>query len=73
VLADAGARVKDVVMWSISLVSRESLPEAFAAFQEFWGRRSDPPAISVVIVVIVAGLANPGFLVEISAIAVTEA
>jgi enamine deaminase RidA (YjgF/YER057c/UK114 family) len=70
VLADAGARVKDVVMWSISLVSRESLPEAFAAFQEFWGRRSDPPAISVVIV---AGLANPGFLVEISAIAVTEA
>ncbi|MGZ6274408.1 MAG: RidA family protein [Candidatus Limnocylindrales bacterium] len=70
VLADAGARMEDVVMWSISLVDQASLPEAFGAFQQFWGRRSHPPAITVAIV---AALANPRFRVEISAIAVAEA
>jgi enamine deaminase RidA (YjgF/YER057c/UK114 family) len=48
-------------------VAGHPLEEGVAAFAEAWGRRPDPPAISVVIV---AGLANPAFLVEIEAVAV---
>lgn len=70
VLAEAGARLEDVASWSVSLVAGQSLPAAFAAFQDVWGTRENPPAISVAFV---AGLANPRFLVEVSAIAVTEA
>ncbi len=70
VLAEAGARLEDVVYWSISLVDGQPLPAAFAAFRQVWGARPNPPAISVAFV---AGLANPRFLVEVSAIAVVEA
>jgi enamine deaminase RidA (YjgF/YER057c/UK114 family) len=66
VLADAGAGLQDVVTWSISIVDGQSLPEAFGAFRQVWGERPAPPSVSVAIV---AGLANPRFLVEISAIA----
>jgi enamine deaminase RidA (YjgF/YER057c/UK114 family) len=48
-------------------VAGDPLEEGVAAFAKAWGRGPDPPAISVVIV---AGLANPAFLVEIDAIAV---
>jgi enamine deaminase RidA (YjgF/YER057c/UK114 family) len=34
-----------------------------------WGERGNPPAISVAVV---SGLANPRFLVEISAVAAVE-
>ncbi len=67
VLAEAGAGLGDVVSWSISVVQGQSLTAGFQAFQQAWGDRSHPPAISVAFV---AGLANPTFLVEISAIAV---
>jgi enamine deaminase RidA (YjgF/YER057c/UK114 family) len=70
VLADAGARLEDVVSWSLLVVQGQSLEEGFAGFQQVWGRRSDPPAISFAFV---AGLANPAFLIEISAIAVVAA
>src|SRR2546423_13982016 len=70
VLAEAGARLDDVVHWSISVVAGQALPGAPAAFQRAWGGRADPPAISMAFV---AGLASPRFLVEISAVAVVEA
>ena len=70
VLAEAGATLDDVVSWSIHLVEGQDLRGAFAAFQEVWGQRADPPAISVAFV---SGLANPRFLVEVSAIAVVDA
>jgi enamine deaminase RidA (YjgF/YER057c/UK114 family) len=41
--------------------------QAFAGFQQVWGARGEPPAITVASV---AGLANPRFLVEVSAVAV---
>ena len=68
VLADGGAQLEDVVSWTISVVDGQDLRAGFGAFQQVWGTRSDPPAISVAVV---AGLANPAFLVEVSAIAVT--
>lgn len=67
VLADAGARLEDVVSWSILVVAGQPLSQAFAGFQQVWGARGEPPAITVAFV---AGLANPQFLVEVSAVAV---
>jgi enamine deaminase RidA (YjgF/YER057c/UK114 family) len=70
VLAEAGAALTDVVHWRIALVQGAAPATAFGAFQKFWARRGEPPAISVDVV---AGLANPAFLVEITAIAAVSA
>jgi enamine deaminase RidA (YjgF/YER057c/UK114 family) len=63
----AGAGLEHVVQWTIYVVQGQPIEAGFAVFQEVWGRRSNPPTISVLVV---AGLANPAFLAEISAIAV---
>jgi enamine deaminase RidA (YjgF/YER057c/UK114 family) len=68
VLADAGAAVTDVVSWSVRVVDGQPLEDGFGGFVQFWGDRGEPPAIDFVAV---AALANPAYLVEISAIAVT--
>jgi enamine deaminase RidA (YjgF/YER057c/UK114 family) len=67
-LAAADAGLSDVVRWTITVVDGQPLTEGFAAFREVWGDQPDPPTIGVHVV---AGLANPAFLVEIDAIAVT--
>lgn len=69
VLADAGARLDDVVSWTITVVEGHDLASAVGAFSRIWGHRAEPPAVSVAVV---SGLANPRFLVEIAAIAVVE-
>lgn len=69
-LAAAGAKLANVVKWNIYAVAGHPLAEGFAAAQQAWGRRPNPPAISVLVV---AGLANPKFLVEIEAVAVVGA
>jgi enamine deaminase RidA (YjgF/YER057c/UK114 family) len=66
-LAAADASVDDVVRWTISVVDGQDLQAAFGSFRERYPSLAYPPTISVQIV---AGLANPGFLVEIDAIAV---
>lgn len=66
-LAAAGARLEDVIKWTILVVQGHALQEGFAVFQNVWGDRPNPPAITVALV---AGLANPEFLVELEAIAV---
>ncbi len=60
----AGATQKDVVKLTIYVVQGQDIREGFAAAQKVWG--AQPTAISVLIV---AGLAVPGALVEIEAIA----
>jgi enamine deaminase RidA (YjgF/YER057c/UK114 family) len=62
----AGARPEDVVKWTILTKEGASLQEGFAAFGEEWGQRPNPPAITGAFV---AGLAVPGALVEIEAVA----
>jgi enamine deaminase RidA (YjgF/YER057c/UK114 family) len=69
VLGAAGASLADVVSWSVLVVAGQPLAAAFGAFQEVWGDRGRPPAITVAVV---QGLANPAFLCEISAVAVTD-
>jgi enamine deaminase RidA (YjgF/YER057c/UK114 family) len=48
------------------VVAGQPLAEAIGAFGKAWGRRPNPPAITVAVV---AGLANPRFLVELEATA----
>ncbi len=66
-LQAAGATQEHVVKLTIYLVQGHAVQEGFAAAQNVWG--SYPTAISVIIV---AGLANPNFLVEIEAVAAVE-
>lgn len=64
VLKEAGASQEHVLKMSIYLLQGQDINAAFGAAQEVWGPY--PTAISVLFV---AGLAVPGALVEIEAIA----
>ena len=66
-LEAGGARLEHVVKWTMYVVQGQPLQEGFATFQQVWGNRPNPPAISMAFV---AGLAHPDFLAEIDAIAV---
>jgi enamine deaminase RidA (YjgF/YER057c/UK114 family) len=65
-LAACGGTFENVVRLSIYIVQGQNLYEAFQASQKFISNAANPPAISVVIV---AGLANPNFLIGIDATA----
>ncbi|MBF6301866.1 RidA family protein [Nocardia amamiensis] len=69
-LAAAGASIEHVVKWTILIREGESLQDGFAAFGEVWGRRPNPPAITVAQV---AGFAVPGAVCELEAIAAVPA
>ena len=69
VLADAGATLRNVVKWSVLVVEGQSAADGLKAFGSVWGNHPNPPAITVAFV---SGLAIPGALVEIDAIAVVE-
>ncbi|MEO8202204.1 MAG: RidA family protein [Gemmatimonadota bacterium] len=67
VLAAGEARLEHIVRWTIYLVQGHAPQPALEVFRRVWGRRGNPPTISVLTV---AELANPDFLLEIDAIAV---
>jgi 2-iminobutanoate/2-iminopropanoate deaminase len=64
VLDEGAATPADVVQLTVYLVAPADVEAAFGAAQEIW--RANPTAISVIKV---AGLARPGCLMEISALA----
>jgi enamine deaminase RidA (YjgF/YER057c/UK114 family) len=66
-LAACGATLENIVKWNIYVVQGQPIQPGFEAFQQVWGRRPNPPTITVLYV---AGLANPDFLCEMDAIAV---
>jgi enamine deaminase RidA (YjgF/YER057c/UK114 family) len=66
-LAAGGATLENVIKFNIFLVQGNDLMPGFRAFQERWGDRPNPPAVTAAFV---AGLARPEYLVEIDAIAV---
>jgi enamine deaminase RidA (YjgF/YER057c/UK114 family) len=69
VLAAAGTTLERVVKWNVLVVANASLADAVAAFDDVWDGRAEPPAITVAVV---AALANPGFEVEIDAVAIAD-
>jgi enamine deaminase RidA (YjgF/YER057c/UK114 family) len=66
-LQAAGAGLEHLVKCTIHVVQGQSLYPGFEAYQRAWGGRPNPPTVTVLMV---AGLANPDFLLEIDAIAV---
>lgn len=66
VLEAAGATLDDVIKMTIYLVEGQSLQDAFAAVQKVQVMRV-PPTVSMMMV---AGLANPKYLIEVDAVAV---
>jgi enamine deaminase RidA (YjgF/YER057c/UK114 family) len=66
-LAAAGAGLEHVVKWGVYIVAGQDLRAGFAAFQQAWGGRPNPPTVTMAFV---AGLAHPDYLVEIDAVAV---
>jgi enamine deaminase RidA (YjgF/YER057c/UK114 family) len=69
-LEAAGARPEHVVKWNVLIVEGQDFRTGYAAFQEVWGDRPNPPVITAAVV---KGLAHPDFLVEMDAIAVVSA
>ncbi len=65
-LSTCGATFDNLVKLSIFVVQGQNLYSAFQSSQKYLIHLKNPPVISVLIV---AGLANPDFLVEIDAIA----
>ena len=66
-LKAGGADLTNIIKWNIYVVQGHPIQPAFEVFQRLWGRRPNPPAITVMFV---SELANPDFLVEMDAIAV---
>ena len=66
-LSAGGAQLEHVIKWNLYVVQGQPLQAGFEVFQQVWGNRPNPPAITMAFV---AGLANPDFLVEMDAIAV---
>jgi len=66
-LKAAGAKPEHVIKWNLFVVQGQDIRAGFEAFQQVWGRRPNPPVITMAFVV---ALANPDFLVEMDAIAV---
>jgi enamine deaminase RidA (YjgF/YER057c/UK114 family) len=62
-----GGGLENIVKWNLYVVHGQSLRQGFEGFQKVWGRRPNPPAISMMFV---SSLANPEFLIEMDAVAV---
>lgn len=65
-LSACGATFENLVKLSIYIVQGQDLYRGFQVSQKYFGNLTNPPVISVLVV---AGLANPDFLVEIDATA----
>lgn len=63
-LKAGGAELEHIVKWNLYVVQGQDIQQGFEAFQQVWGRRPNPPAITFMFV---SGLANPDFLVEMDA------
>jgi enamine deaminase RidA (YjgF/YER057c/UK114 family) len=66
-LAAGGAELEHIIKWNILVLEGPDPREGFAVFQEEWQAGHPPPVITAAFV---RGLAVPGALVEIEAIAV---
>lgn len=70
VLAAGGATPGDLVSVSIHVAGDIDIRPGFGAWMTYWADRGPPPIVKMVRVM---GLANPGFLIEIEALAAVGA
>jgi enamine deaminase RidA (YjgF/YER057c/UK114 family) len=63
----AGADWENLIKWTVYLVQGQDIQPGFEAFQKFWGKRPNPPLITVLFV---PALGRPEHLLGIEAIAV---
>lgn len=68
-LGAAGASLDDLFKLTIYIVQGQDLRKGFAGAQDFLKKLKHPPVISGIVV---AGLANPDYLVEIEAVAFSK-
>ncbi|WP_343305433.1 RidA family protein [Chitinophaga niabensis] len=66
-LQAAGADWENLIKWTVYIVQGQDIQPGFEAFQKVWGKRPNPPLITVIFV---AALGRPEHLVGIEAIAV---
>ena len=66
-LKAAGAELEHIIKWNVYVVQGQPLQPGFEVFQQVWGHRPNPPAITFMFV---SGMSNPDFIVEKDAIAV---
>ena len=66
-LAAGGARIEHVVKWNIYMVAGQDAREGYEVFQRKWGTLKNPPIVTLLYV---SALAQPGYLVEVDAVAV---
>ena len=66
-LEAVGAKLENVVKWTVYIVAGQNPQEGVAVFSEKLQNKPNPPAITAVFV---AGLGSPEWLVEIEAVAV---
>lgn len=65
-LNSCNATLDDLFKLTIYITKEQDIRKGFAASQNFLNKLKNPPVISVIVV---AGLANPDYLVEIEAVA----
>lgn len=68
-LEAAGATMADVFKMTIYMVKGQSFADGYAALAPLIDRKLPPPTVTGIMV---AGLANPKYLVEIEAVAATD-
>lgn len=66
-LRAAGADWENLIKWTVYIAQGQDIQPGFEAFQKVWGKRPNPPLITVMFV---AALGRPEHLVGIEAIAV---
>lgn len=66
-LEASGAKREHIIKWNVYIVQGNDFMPGYQAFQAWWGDRPNPPAVSMLLV---AGLARPGYLLELEAIAI---
>jgi enamine deaminase RidA (YjgF/YER057c/UK114 family) len=67
VVVSAGGTLDEVVTWQVALLQGQDVQQCVAALSEMWADRGKPPALTFLVV---AGMAVPDALVEITATAV---
>jgi enamine deaminase RidA (YjgF/YER057c/UK114 family) len=67
ILAQAGAKLENVIKLGIHILKGQNPLEGFQVFQQKWGNNQNFPTITVLFV---DGLGNPDWLVEIDGLAV---